>query len=116
MVLVVTQSGTSPAKARADARISHLNDQIELIGRENLVMEELVKFRRSDNFVIATAKRELGLTENDDISLEIRGAQDGVVRTAAAPPPAVEKSSEKAPGLLDFGYIRDWLAQLSGSR
>jgi len=115
MVLVVTQSGSSPAKARADARISNLNDQIESVRRENLVMEELVKFRRSDNFVVATAKRELGLTENDDIALEVTGVRDGVVRTAAPPSPAVEKLSEKAPGLLDFGYIRVWLAQLSAS-
>jgi len=57
MVLVVTQSGSSPAKARADARISNLNDQIESVRRENVVMEELVKFRRSDNFVVATATR-----------------------------------------------------------
>ena len=116
MVLVVTQSGTSPAKARADSRISHLNTQIESVRRENLVMEELVKFRRSDNFVVATAKRELGLTEGDDIGLEIRGVRDGVAETPASAKLSVEEATEKTPGLLDFGYIRSWAAQLSGSK
>ncbi len=116
MVLVVTQSGSSPARARADARIAHLDAQIESVRRENLVMEELVKFRRSVNFVIATAKRELGLTDRDDIALEVRGVRDGVVDMANAPEAAAEKVSARAPGLLDFGYIRDWIAQLSSSR
>ena len=73
MVLVVTQSGTSPARSQAYSRINHLNTQIETVRRENLVLEELVKFRRSDNFVIGQAKRELGLIESDDIGLEIMG-------------------------------------------
>ena len=116
MILVVAQSGTSPGKVRADARISHLNAQIESVKRQNLVMEELVKFRRSDNFVIATAKRELGLTERDDISLDVRGIQDGVVEKATVPAAVTGKEPGKANGLLDFGYIKAWVARLSGSR
>jgi cell division protein FtsB len=114
MILVVTQSGASPAQARADARSAQLALQIETVRRENLVLEELVKFRESDNFVISIAKRELGLVEADDIALELRGQLERrpiAARAVAAPAAAVEE----APGLLDFGYIREWIAQLAGS-
>jgi hypothetical protein len=114
MILVVTQSGASPAQARADARSAQLALQIEAVRRENLVLEELVKFRESDNFVISTAKRELGLVEADDIALELRGQLERrpvAARAVATPAAAIEL----APGLLDFGYIREWIAQLAGS-
>ena len=42
MVLVVTQSGTSPARSQAYSRINHLNAQIESLRRENLMLEDLV--------------------------------------------------------------------------
>ncbi len=114
MILVFTQSGASPAQARADARSTQLALQIEAVRRENLVLEELVKFRESDNFVISTSKRELGLVEADDIALELRGQLERrpvAARAVAAPAVTVEE----APGLLDFGYIREWIAQLAGS-
>ena len=115
MFLVVTQSGASPAQARADARSAQLTSQIEAVRRENLVLEELVKFRESDNFVISTAKRELGLVEADDIALELRGQLERRPVTVARAVAAPEAAVEQAPGLLDFGYIRAWIAQLAGS-
>ena len=116
MVLVVTQSGTSPARSQAYSRIDHLNAQIESVRRENVVLEELVTFRRSDNFVIGQAKRELGLIERDDIGLEIIGLKDGIANPFGPEVYAVSNYARKAPEIFDFGYIRAWVEKLSGSK
>jgi hypothetical protein len=115
MVLVVTQSGTSPARSQAYSRINHLNTQIETVRRENVVLEELVTFRRSDNFVIGQAKRELGLIESDDIGLEIMGLKDGIADSFRPESYAVSNYARRAPEIFDFGYIRAWVVKLAGS-
>ena len=115
MVLVVTQSGTSPARSQAYSRINHLNTQIETVRRENLVLEELVKFSRSDNFVIGQAKRELGLIESDDIGLEIVGLKDGIANPFKPEAYAVANYARRGPEIFDFGYIRAWVVKLAGS-
>ena len=115
MVLVVTQSGTSPARSQAYSRINHLNAQIESLRRENLMLEDLVKFRRSDNFVIGQAKRELGLIESDDIGLEIVGLKDGIANPFKPEAYAVANYARRGPEIFDFGYIRAWVVKLAGS-
>ena len=79
------------------------------------MLGELVKFRESDNFVISTAKRELGLVESDDIALELTGIPGPTTPFEAGPTRVPVSAVEEAPGLLDFGYIGAWIAQLSGS-
>ena len=115
MVLVVTQSGTSPARSQAYSRINHLNAQIESLRRENLMLEDLVKFRCSDNFVIGQAKRELGLIESDDIGLEIVGLKDGIANPFKPEAYAVANYARRGPEIFDFGYIRAWVVKLAGS-
>ena len=113
MALVISQSSASPARERAESRIKELQGQIELAHERNAALEEALKYRRSDAFVIAAAKRELSLVEPGDIRLDLEGP---------LPPEPVEvepshrptEPLSAPPGFLDFGYIRAWVDVLTG--
>lgn len=111
--LISAQIVSSPVIVGTELRIKQLRAEIAAVERQNQSLRDLIAYRQSDNYIVAAAKRELGLIEPGDIQ---------IVLTGFPPPPAPAAASigdltpepsppEPSPG----SNLREWWKILSGS-
>ena len=73
IALLTSQILAAPGIVGTGLRIDQLEGQIVAVERENRTLRELIAYRQSDNYVVAVAKRELGLVEPGDTQLRVVG-------------------------------------------
>tara|TARA_Y100000590_G_scaffold368227_2_gene428760 strand:+ start:385 stop:801 length:417 start_codon:yes stop_codon:yes gene_type:complete len=118
MALLVAETplASTPAVEKAKSRIDWHKAQIEIVRTENRYLSELLMYHKSPQFTTAAAKRYLGLVEPGETRVIIHGSNHAdllPVENVGSSTAAVESDHPK---VLDFGFVREWLNYLTGSK
>ena len=111
--LISNQIVSSPVIVGTELRIGQLRAEIAAVERESQSLRDLIAYRQSDNYIVAAAKRELGLVEPGDIQIVLTGFPPPPAPAAAAigDLPSEPSPPEPSPG----SNLRGWWKILSGS-